>query len=1275
MSDRSRGSTGDTTGQVAVAGMSCRFPGAGSLAAYWDLLTGNVDAVSEIPRDRFEIDDWHSTTPAPGRTISRHGGFLADVRGFDAEFFGISPREARAMDPQQRLLLEVAWEALEDAGIRPSELAGRRVGVFVGQATAEYGKASRNAGNHDVRHAAGGELRAVTAGRLSYALDLRGPSIVVDTACSSSLVAVHNARQALLAGECDLAIAAGVNVILLPDDAIAYSQASMLAPDGRCKFGSATADGFVRSEGVGAVVLERLPDAVAHGDRVHAVLLGSAVSNDGRGSGLLLQPAVRGQAEMLTAAYSDAGLDPSTVDYIEAHGTGTSVGDRVELAALREVAGANRDKPLLLGSVKSNLGHTEAAAGVAGLIKAVLIAEHRVVPASLHAQVLAETLTDGPLRLVTRNQPLGEERPIIGVSSFGISGTNVHVVLTSPPTQTTPTPAATPATPSTATATATPVAAAATPVAATATVTPVASVPAASVPAAATAIPADARPRVLTLSAKSLAALRDAATAHLTHLDEAVAVQDICHTAAVRRDHHEHRLAITGATVAEFQAGLRAFLDGEIAAGEATERPPVVFLFPGQGSQWRGMGRELYEVSPAFRAALDECDAAVRDEAGWSVVDVLTGAAPWRETIAVIQPVLWAVQVALAAHWRSWGVEPDIVVGHSMGEVAAAQIAGALSERNAAAVICRRSALMQETAGSGAMLWAELSAERAEGLLDRYQGEVCVAADNSPGTCVLAGPAGLMATVADDLESLGIACRAVKNVDVASHSPLMDKVATALREQLDDLRPHAPQVDFRSTVEHGRRELDARYWADNVRQTVRLNDTVRRILTEARHAVILEISPHPVLLNAASEIGAAMTVPSLLREEPELRAITEALGRLHVAGVPIDWATWLGDGRCVNLPTYPWQHQEYWFESFTADTEIVREVDPATLGLAEALRGLRFRGLTPLPCAALFEAVLSVARSTEPGSTHALKNIRFHELCTVDPEALPTLTVTLRPERGGTRAFTLHTDDGLKCASGELERGGSISAVELDWALERCREYVRDSEFQELASRHGYEFEGVFRSLRQAWRGQDMAVARFNSTTAMSVVLETGMQAVMLALGSSAIPLSVDRVRITGRASGEFWAVARRRRGKPVVDVRLFDAQHECFAELTGITVRTEAPTPFAGLNELVSGVTNLLRSARTPKPLPVRTAQHKEPVVVERPGEPVREVVLGHVAAVLGTTPDRLDTRRALRDLGLDSLMAAQLAARLKKSLGRTVPATQLLGPENVGALADSLA
>lgn len=1237
--------TSDTTSrEVAVAGMACRFPGATSVAAFWGLLTGNVDAISEIPRDRFDIDAWYSPQPAAGKTVSRHGGFLGDVRGFDAEFFGISPREARAMDPQQRLLLEVAWEALEDAGIRPSELAGRRVGVFVGQATAEYGKASRNAGNHDVRHAAGGELRAVTSGRLSYALDLRGPSIVVDTACSSSLVAAHNARQALLAGECDIAIAAGVNVILLPDDSIAYSQASMLAPDGRCKFGSVNANGFVRSEGVGAVVLERLHDAVAHGDRVHAVLLGSAISNDGRGSGLLLQPAVRGQVEMLTAAYLDAGVDPSTVDYIEAHGTGTSVGDRVELAALSEVAGAGRETPLLLGSVKSNIGHTEAAAGIAGLIKAVLIAEHRTVPASLHARVVAETLTNGPLRLATRNQQLTSERPLLGVSSFGISGTNVHVVLT----------AFTEDTPHTEHV---------------------------------------ERPRVLTLSGKSLAALHASAQAHIAHLNETSAVQDVCYTAAVRRDHHDHRLAVTGATTSELMAGLRAYLDGAdsrgVASGEAAQRPPIVFLFPGQGSQWRGMGRELYASSPAFRTALDECDEAVRDETGWSVVDVLLGDEPWPTTIDVLQPVLWAVQVGLAAQWHSWGIEPDFVVGHSMGEVAAAQISGALSVRDAAAVICRRSALMHETAGSGAMLWAELPADQAEGLLDRYRGEVCVAADNSPGTCVLAGAAEKMATVAADLEALGIACRPVKGVDVASHSPLMDKVAKALREQLEDLRPNAPLLDFRSTVEYGRRELDAAYWADNVRQTVRLNDTMRRLLADARHAVVLEISPHPALLTAVGQIGAAAgwsgaAVPSLLREEPELRTITTALGHLHVAGVEVDWATWLDGGRCVPMPAYPWQHQEYWFESFTADTEIVREVDLATLGVTEALRGLRFRGVTPLPAAVLFDAVLTVARGADAAAVHTLRNIRFHELCTVDPDALPTLTVTIRPERGGVRAFTVHTDEDVRCVSGELERGGSVSPFGLDWALTRCRDYVRDSHFHDLATRHGYEFAGPFGAMRQAWRGQDAAVARFTQTGAPnSVVVETGMQVVMLAMGTSVIPMEIERVRIVGRASGEFWAVARRRRGRSVVDVRLFDAQHECFAELIGVTVRTEATSPFAGLNELVAGVTKLW-SSRMRKPAPVAQAPVAQAavalpaalpvVVVEVAEEPAREKVLGHVAAVLGTTADRLDERRALRDLGLDSLMAAQLAARLKKSLGRTVPATALLGPENVGALADSL-
>lgn len=426
----------DTDGAIAIIGMGCRFPGAAGVEEFWELLEGNTDAVRPVPADRFDASAWYAAEAAtPGKLISRHGGFIDDLYAFDAAFFGISPREALTMDPQQRILLQVVWEALEAAGILPSSLAGSATGVFVGQATAEYADAAGPSGAADVRAMAGSRLRSITSGRVSYALDLRGPSLVLDTACSSSLVALHTARQSLATGECDLAIAAGVNAVLSPVDAIAYSQGKMLAPDGRCKFGDGSADGFVRSEGVGAVLLKRLPDALADGDPVLALLLGSAVTNDGKGSGLLLKPAVSGQAEMLRAAWRNAGVTPSQVDYVEAHGTGTTVGDGVELQALAEALGADvaAEQPLLVGSVKTNIGHAEAAAGMAGLIKTVLLLQHRTIPASLHLASPHPLLADGglPLRVVSRNTALVPrgDRAVLGVSSFGLSGTNAHAVI------------------------------------------------------------------------------------------------------------------------------------------------------------------------------------------------------------------------------------------------------------------------------------------------------------------------------------------------------------------------------------------------------------------------------------------------------------------------------------------------------------------------------------------------------------------------------------------------------------------------------------------------------------------------------------------------------------------------------------------------------------------------------------------------------------------------------------------------------------------------------
>lgn len=590
----------NTVEPIAIIGMGCRFPGAPGVEEFWKLLESNTDAVVPVPRDRFDVAAWYDPRPGtPDRLISRHGGFLDGVFDFDAAFFGISPREARTMDPQQRLLLHVVWEAFEDAGIPPSTVRGSGTGVFVGQATAEYGDATGPSATADVRAVAGSRLRAVTAGRVSHAFDLRGPSLVLDTACSSSLVALHSARQSLLTGECELAVAAGVNTILTPTDAVAYSQGRMLAPDGRCKFGDSSANGFVRSEGVGTVLLKRLSDALADGDPVHALLLGSAVTNDGDGSGLLLQPAVSGQVAMVRSAWRSAGVSGSQVDYVEAHGTGTTVGDGVELRALAEALGAedNAGAPLLVGSVKTNIGHAEAAAGIAGLIKTVLVAKHRTVPASLHLTSPHPQLTEPgfPVTVADRNTPLRPrgDRAVLGVSSFGLSGTNAHAVIGEYVPEAAPRPDI-------------------------------------DTPQSAE----DAGPHLLVLSARTPTALRRLAARHAAHLGPDGAgrghrLRDICRSAAMGRDAHPFRLWAVGHSHDALADVLRALAadeptpDGGMHEAGFDGPREVAFVFSGQGSQWRGMGRELLRTSDAFRAALTECDAAVREELGWSVVDLL----------------------------------------------------------------------------------------------------------------------------------------------------------------------------------------------------------------------------------------------------------------------------------------------------------------------------------------------------------------------------------------------------------------------------------------------------------------------------------------------------------------------------------------------------------------------------------------------------------------------------------------------------------------------------
>jgi acyl transferase domain-containing protein/NAD(P)-dependent dehydrogenase (short-subunit alcohol dehydrogenase family) len=876
---------------VAIVGIGCRFPAAGDLRALWSLLTNGVDAIGEVPKDRFPLESIYDPTPAtPGRISTRWGGFLNNLDGFDAQFFGMAPREAVHLDPQQRVLLEVAWEALEDAGIPPSTLAGSRTAVFVGLWVSDFEmRLSRSPRSVDV-YTSTGSGRHSASGRLSFAFGLEGPSLTLDTACSSGLTAIHLACQSLRTGESSLALAGGANVILEPFITMAYSQAKMMSPDGRCKFGDANANGYVRSEGAGIVVLKPLSRALVDGDPIHAVILGSSVNNNGRSSGFLPRPAQHGHEEMLRQAYERAGVHPSEVQYIEAHGTGTIAGDPVELQALGSVLGKGRpaDKPCLIGSIKTNIGHTEAAAGLAGIAKVALSLEHGLIPGNLHFREPSPRIpwSELPIRIPTTTEPWPEcPKRIAGVSSFGISGTNAHVVLEAAPSRK-------------------------------------------------QAVPQSSRngqAQLLALSARSqesLQSLIGSYRALVAGRDTLSPLSELCGWAAGHRDHHPHRAAIVASDYEAMARNLAAAEERETHPLVALSRrptygaPAAAFVFPGQGGQWLGMGRELMAEDPEFRAALEECDAAIRSHVGWSVIEELQSNAERSrfDQIDVIQPTIFAIQVALAALWKSWGIRPAAVVGHSMGEVAAAVVADVLTVGDAARVVCARSGLMRRLSGKGAMGVVGMSFDETSVALRGYEGILSVAASNSASSTVVSGDRAALDELFASLQSREVFCRHVK-VDVASHSPQMDAIARELVAALHGIVPRRATVPMYSTVLDRiieGTECGPDYWMSNLREPVRFSSCVQQLLRDGITA-LLEISPHPVLESALTEAArdreSDVTIAvSTRRDENEREAMLAALGSLYVAGCSPEWPRVCPAGAPVALPLYPWHRERFWLD-------------------------------------------------------------------------------------------------------------------------------------------------------------------------------------------------------------------------------------------------------------------------------------------------------------------------------------------------------------------------
>ncbi|CAN5733814.1 phthiocerol type I polyketide synthase PpsB [soil metagenome] len=867
---------------IAIIGLGCRLPGdIHGPDALWDFLAAGRSAVGTVPDDRWPaFDDGSPGAAAALANTTRWGSFLRDIAGFDAEFFGITPREADRIDPQQRLLLEVAVEALEHAGIPAESLRRSQTGVFAGASVSEYGYlAARDLGQIDAWTGTGGAL-SIIANRLSYFLDLRGPSLTVDTACSSSLVAVHLACQSLRTGQSELAIAAGVNLLLSPVVTGSLDAAGAMSPTGACHAFDAAADGFVRGEGCGVAVLKRLSDAERDGDRVLAVVRGSAVNQDGRSNGLMA-PNPAAQVAVLRAACADADVKPAEIDYVEAHGTGTLLGDPIEARALGTVYGRGRqpDAPLLAGAVKTNLGHLEAAAGIVGLIKATLAVQRGMIPANQNFENPNPHIAFDELRLKVVAEPTtwpvtGRPRRA-GVSSFGFGGTNAHIVLEQGPR-------------------------------------------------AAAPKPPGAAPAVTTLvvtgkDASRVATMATMVADWMTGAGAFAPVADVAHTLDHHRSHHATFGTVCAADREQAVTGLRALAAGHPATGVVgPHQGPcgsgTVFVYSGQGSQWAGMGRQLLADEPAFAAAVAELEPDFVAQLGFSLHDVLANGEPVDGSVRV-QSVLVGMQLALTALWRSYGVEPDAVIGHSMGEVSAAVVAGALTAAEGLHVIATRSRLMSALADKGAVALLELDAAATEALIAAYPG-VTVTVYSSPRQTVVAGPTDAVDAVIVAAREQNTFARRV-NMEVASHHAMMDPILPELRTALAGLTPRAPIIPVFSTVENAYPAalFDADHWAANVRNPVRFSQAIAAAADD--NCTFIEISPHPVLTKAITETldSHHHALGTLQRDEHDTVAFHTNLNATHTARPPhVEHPPEPHPA----IPNTPWHHTRHWIDAAPA---------------------------------------------------------------------------------------------------------------------------------------------------------------------------------------------------------------------------------------------------------------------------------------------------------------------------------------------------------------------
>jgi malonyl CoA-acyl carrier protein transacylase len=1203
---------GAKTEPIAIIGMGCRFPGgANDPEMFWQLLHQGKDAIAEVPRDRWDINAYYDPDPdAPAKMNTRYGGFVNNPQEFDPYFFGISAREAISLDPQQRLLLEVTWETLEAAAVTPEALAKVLTGVFIGICSNDYTQNLFNQGEERIdAYLATGNSHSIASGRLSYLLGLTGPCLSVDTACSSSLVAVHLACTSLRNQECDVAIAGGVQRLLSPVFNINFTKARMLSADGRCKTFDASADGFVRSEGCGVILLKRLSDAIAAGDNILALIRGSAINQDGHTSGLTV-PNGPSQQAVIRRALAASGIELAQVSYIEAHGTGTSLGDPIEMGALGAVFSSSHspDRPLIVGSVKTNIGHLEGAAGIAGLIKVVLQLQHDSIAPHLHLKRPNPYIDWSKLAIAIPTDSMawvrGEKPRLAGVSSFGFSGTNAHVILEEAPLKEQGSRGAgeqgrsdngispLPLRPS----------------------APLPLYP--STPHPLCPLASSERPlHLFSLSAKSETALLQLALAYRTYLETAPELElaDVCFSANTGRSHFEYRMAIVAGSTKELVEQLAM----TISSGRVYE-PEITFLFTGQGSQYVGMGQQLYQTQPTFRKTLQECDEILRSELEISLLEILY---PQTDShlnqTAYTQPALFALEYALYQLWRSWGITPSAVIGHSVGEYVAACIAGVFSLEDGLKLIAARGRLMQHLATEGMMVSLFMPVAQVREIIAPYSEQVSIAAINSPQSTVISGQTATVQAIVTELEKLGVKSKQLQ-VSHAFHSPLMKPMVAQFESVARQITYHSPHLKLISNITGAIATSEVttpEYWSRHILSPVNFAASMQT-LHQQGYEVFLECSPQPILLGMGRQClldNSGVWLPSLRMGQEDWQQMLSSLGQLYVLGAKVNWVGFESDyrRRKVKLPTYPFQRQQYWVETppqrTTKPSHSLHPLLGERLQLAGRSKEIFFESIISasspayladhrifeqviVPGAAYLEMAIAAGANIFQSDCIVLENVAMEQPLILAAQPEKIMQVVLHPLESQGYRFEICSRDPKRenaenpwtvHATGTVLPGeiGSVpKTIDLtNWLSHNIE--IDPQAFYQRSQEQGISFGVCFHSLQQLGckAGQGYAQIELPKETGMNatqgyqihpILLDAGLQlagAATLQEGDRSfpyLPIGIERLQVYRRANRQLWGQAQARNaiaseGEILSsDIQLVDPSGAVVAQIQGFAMR-----------------------------------------------------------------------------------------------------------------------